>query len=167
MGFFRTDIKLYLIALSILASACQSTKNKDASTLSLHLEINRRGDAKSKAVPIYRAAPVMVNVQQNPFLDNAYLLQASIVDRVDGGFVVSLKFDRHGTLVLNTISTAYRGQRMAIYGDFGEQRWLAAPVIRYRITNGVVTFTPDASRAEAERLVQGLNKIAEELHADS
>ena len=34
------------------------------------------------------------------------------------------------------------------------------PRIATRITDGVLAFTPDATRAEAERIVRGLNNAA-------
>ena len=39
-------------------------------------------------------------------------------------------------------------------------RWLAAPSINRLVANGTLTFTPDASREEAEQLVKGLNLAA-------
>ncbi|MGA9450667.1 MAG: hypothetical protein WBW41_04895 [Verrucomicrobiia bacterium] len=41
-----------------------------------------------------------------------------------------------------------------------DSRWLAAPLITRRIANGVLAFTPDCSRAEADQLVLGLNQVA-------
>jgi hypothetical protein len=43
-------------------------------------------------------------------------------------------------------------------------RWLAAPLISHRIANGVLAFTPDCSREEADQLVQGLNEASKEAH---
>jgi hypothetical protein len=40
-------------------------------------------------------------------------------------------------------------------------RWLAAPRITGRIADGRLEFTPDATRDEAERIVHGLNRVAE------
>jgi len=39
-------------------------------------------------------------------------------------------------------------------------RWLAVPSITQRINDGVLTFTPDCSREEADELVAGLNVVA-------
>ena len=40
--------------------------------------------------------------------------------------------------------------------------WLAAPMTNKRISDGVLVFTPDASREEADRIVLGLNNVAKE-----
>jgi hypothetical protein len=45
--------------------------------------------------------------------------------------------------------------------------WIAAVLIRQRISNGMFRFTPDASRAEGFRIVRGLrNVIAEAKELD-
>ena len=58
-------------------------------------------------------------------------------------------------------------RRLAIAAQFGEKevqmRWLAAPVIRKRVTDGILAFTPDASREETELIVRGLNNVAVKL----
>jgi hypothetical protein len=56
------------------------------------------------------------------------------------------------------------GKHLVIFGQWGKTvadgRWLAAPLITRRIPDGVLAFTPDASRAEADQLVLGLNPKA-------
>jgi hypothetical protein len=44
-----------------------------------------------------------------------------------------------------------------------ENRFLGAPLITKRITDGVFVFTPDATREEAERIVAGLNNVIAKL----
>jgi hypothetical protein len=40
-------------------------------------------------------------------------------------------------------------------------RWVAAPTMTERIADGRLVFAPDATREEAERIVHGLNRVAE------
>ena len=53
---------------------------------------------------------------------------------------------------------------MPIFCQFGEKlgkaRWLAAPVISRRNSNGLLVFTPDADREEAAEIELGLNNLA-------
>jgi len=44
-------------------------------------------------------------------------------------------------------------------------RWLAAPLINRRMADGMITFTPDASREETEKFVEGLNNSAKKLNS--
>ena len=61
-----------------------------------------------------------------------------------------------------------RGRKIAIFcrsgKDMKEFRWLAAPAITHRISDGVFIFTPDASRGEAEEIVAGLNNVSKKMH---
>jgi preprotein translocase subunit SecD len=126
------------------------------------METNPDGTPHSGGVAVYRERPTMVNVNKEPFLTEGDVQEAAVVDAL-GGFVIKIQFNRHGSLVLENTTTAYRGRRIAIQSQFGESRWLAAPVIASRIVNGTYVFTPDASREEAERIVRGLNKVAAEI----
>ena len=42
-----------------------------------------------------------------------------------------------------------------------KDRWLGAPRVTHRIKDGVLIFTPDTDREEAEQIVLGLNNLAE------
>jgi hypothetical protein len=64
---------------------------------------------------------------------------------------------------LDTVTTANKSKRIAILAIFPEKRWIAAPLINQRNASGVLTFTPDATREEAERIVRGLNNVAAQL----
>ena len=163
----------YLLGLLIAAAvACETTgekktsekrhKGKEATTLRLHLEVNRDGTDRNGPVPVFRDQPVMVNVNHEAFLNEGDVQEAAVVE-TRGGYAVMVQFDKHGTLVLNSVSSAFKGSRVAIFSQFGDARWLAAPIINRRITDGILTFTPDATREEAERIVRGLNNIAKEL----
>lgn len=144
------------------ASSEERARRKEASSLRLYLEEQFDTGDKTTLVPIYRANPTLVRINKQPFLDEGHLVDARVVDVV-GGFAVVVKFDFHGALVLENVSNSYRGRRVAIYGMFTDARWLAAPVLHDKITDGRLVFTPDATREEAERLVRGLNNIAVQL----
>jgi preprotein translocase subunit SecD len=159
--------------LLLVLLGCASTSNQDKfATLRLHLETNRDKTDKTQAVPIYRAQTFLVNVESSPFVTEANISEARIIESM-GGFAIELKFERRGRWLLENASTANRGKRCAIHASFkdpndkkhGIQRWLAAPVLAQPISNGVLTFTPDASREEAEQLVLGLNKLAKKLES--
>jgi hypothetical protein len=104
----------------------------------------------------------MVTVNRSPFLTEADVEAASIVEAT-GGFEIRLQFiDPHGVRMLELVTTSYKGQRIAIFSQFSDARWLAAPQITRRITDGTLVFTPDATQAETERIVRGLNNVVRE-----
>lgn len=153
---------LLLAILAGCASTDSSSQRKAQAVVQLFLEAEFDTGDKTEVVPIYRSAPVPIRIFKAPFLDSGSLIDASVVDTV-GGFSIVLKFDFHGKLALEHASTAYKGNRIAVHAQFPERRWLAAPRVSTRITDGVLAFTPDATREEAERIVRGLNNIAVKL----
>jgi hypothetical protein len=170
MKIRRLRFNLYLfvvlpLALA-LAAGCQTEERKrkhQASSLAIHIEVHPDGTNLSEPVPIYRQQPVMINVDKEPVLSEVNLADAKVVDTV-GGFAIRLQFDRQGTWILEQRSVDSKGQRFAIFCRYGEElkesRWLAAPIVSHRISNGVLTFTPDASREEADQIVLGLSNVA-------
>lgn len=155
---------VFALSFTGCRSAEERENRKKLSTISLHLESNQDATEKQVLVPIYRKTPVHISVLRQPFLDTANVLQATVVDHPGQGIVVALQMDRQGTLILNNVTSAYRGRRIAVFAQFDDARWIAAPVANQRITDGVLAFTPDANKEEAERLVLGLNNAARKIH---
>lgn len=159
-----------LLAMALLCAGCRSQDSaagkpkperrdkKEVSTLFFYLE--ERGSRQGNTAPVFRANPVYVPIAAEPFLDMANVTDASVVDSF-GGHAIQIRFDPHGAFVLDTITTANKGKRIAIFAKFPEPRWLAAPVIQGRNATGAFVFTPDATREESERFVRGLkNAVA-------
>jgi len=169
MKIRRLPFNLYLCVVLAVFVGCQTAERKrkhQPSTLRIHIEVHPDGTNMSEPVPIFRERPVMVNVDKIPALTEMNVTEAKVVDAV-GGFAIRLQFDRRGTWLLEQRSVGSRSQRFAIYCQWGpglsERRWLAAPIVGRRISDGVFLFTPDATRAEAEEIVLGLNNIAREV----
>ena len=158
----------YLLAAALLATlgGCAtpgSKREKQVATLRLHVEASRDAGDRSEPVTISRASRIMINIDKNPFLNEADVARASVVDAL-GGFTLVIQFDRSGSLLLEQYSATNPGKHLAIAVQFGEKpaetRWLAAPLLKGRIGDGILNFTPDATRAEAEEIARGLNNVA-------
>lgn len=167
IGQSRFNIYLLVASLALVVGACRSSKPERKedmlSSLRVNIEVNGAPTDFSTRVPVFRREPVMITIDTDPFLTEANVASAKVVDTV-GGFSLQIEFDHEGALLLENYTTANPGRRMAIFSTFGKQkdqsRWLAAPMINRRITNGILLFTPDASREEAERIALGLNNVA-------
>ena len=163
MKIGRLRFNTYLLMLLAVAASCQSTNDKadqEFSTLRLHLEVHPDGTGRNQPVPIFRAKPVLVNVENEPFLDERDVEQAAVVDW-QGAFYFQVKFNPHGTLLLDGVTASNPGKHIAIRSQFGgEPRWLAAPITVRRISGGTFTFTPDATLEESKRIARGLNNVA-------
>lgn len=164
----RNCFNIYLlVALSaVLACGCQTHKKeeKPLATLRLHLEASGDATDQTVAAPVYRANPVLVTVEKEPFLTEANVAGAKVVN-VMGGFDLQVQFDRQGTWLLENYSASNPGRHFAIFSQFGKKkgqgRWLAAPKFTKLISNGVIQFTPDATREEAGQIVIGLSNTAQ------
>jgi preprotein translocase subunit SecD len=163
----------YLLAglLGLFAGCATSSKDSTAkdvredAALRLHLEVNPDGTDNSAAVLVGRAAPFLVNLEKAPFLTELQIDNATLNDTL-GGYAISIKFNDEGRQILEQYTTAYKGKRIGVAVIFGEKhdtRWVAAPRITQRITNGVFRFTPATTQAEADRLVAGLNNYAKKV----
>lgn len=169
---FNINFRLWPAVSLVLSLVCgcqteEGQRKHQLSSLELRLEVNRDATNLSEPVPIGRRDPVMVNVDKEAFLREANIKEAKVVDTI-GGFSIRIEFDRQGRWLLEQYSGANPGKRFAIYSQFvmppaeklNEARWLAAPRITQRITDGVLVFTPDATREEADQIVLGLNNMA-------
>jgi preprotein translocase subunit SecD len=174
----RHRFNIYLLAAMAAGALCgcqsdEFLRKRQLSTLRVHIEAKRDGTDKVQTVPVYREHPVSVTILKTPVLTEANVAEAAVVDQ-PGGFALRIKFDRQGTWLLEEYSAGDRGRHFAIFSEFvngprdkkGEGRWLAAPKISQRIKDGVLSFTPDATREEAGNIALGLSNIARHLDKD-
>jgi preprotein translocase subunit SecD len=158
----RFNLYFALAMAFALLCGCQTEwhKKKPVAALRIHLEVSPDSSETSQTVSVLRADPVSVTVSRDPILTEANIVAAKVI-QTPGGFAIEVRFDENGTWLLEQYTASNPGRHFAIFGQWGEKlassRWLAAPLITHRIANGILTFTPDASRAEADELVLGLN----------
>lgn len=167
----RASINIYLLLFALIVGAgCKSAeerkRDKERSSFRVHLEVNPDSTGRSSPVPIFRERPVLVNVEKVPVLDEGNIERAWVED-APGSFVIKVQFDPSATLLFDGVTASNRGRRIAIFSQFPEPRWLGAPLIKKRISDGIVEFTPDATREEAERIVRGLNNVVKDLKKHS
>ncbi len=159
----RFNLFLALMALAVLCGCQTDKKNKDVSALRLHIEAGSNDSGLTQAVSVVHDDPMLIIVEKEAVLTEANLIEAKVID-ARGGIAIEIQFDESSALVLEQYTAANPGKHLVIFGQWGKKladgRWLAAPLITHRITGGVLSFTPDMSRAEADRLVLGLNNVA-------
>jgi len=163
----RFNIYLTLMAALVLLCSCQTDRQKGpVSAVRIHIEANPDSAGTSQTVSVVRSDPVLVTIAQEPILTEVNVVAARVFD-VHGGFAIEVRFDETATWILEQYSAVNSGRHFVIFGQWGDKlangRWLAAPIITHRIGNGVLTFTADASREEADQLVLGLNNVAKKI----
>ena len=158
------NIYLALAVVIGLTGGCQTGDSKTKSAiLRVHIEASSDPTGGSQQISLLRSAPVLVTIRREPILSEAYITAAKVIE-ARGGFALRIQFDEHGTWLLEHYTAINPGNHLVIFGQWGDKmtdsRWLAAPLVARRISNGVLAFTPDCSREEADRLVDGLNNVA-------
>jgi len=173
----RFNFYLFLCVAVSLAAGCktseESKQEKELTRLQLRQEtranpLDPMGHTESVAV--YRAHPVTFTVSKEPFLSEAYVKDAKVVDTL-GGFALRIEFDKEGSMLLEQYCSANLGRHIAVFSQWDDSpdsklntgRWLAAPRIQKHIADGIFIFTPDATREEAENIARGLNNVAKRL----
>jgi hypothetical protein len=153
--------------------SCQSNKpdgkkkgdDPEATTLRFFIETNPDATGRQTEAVVGRANPFKITVEDQPFLTEIFIKEATLVENM-GLFEIRLQFDRQGTWLLEQFTAGNKRKHFAIYSQFSDARWLAAPLITRTISDGVFTFTPDASPEEIERIVRGLKNIASEVNKE-
>lgn len=166
----RFNIYLVVFAALMIFAGCKtghsSTKeDKRVSALRVHIEINPDTLGTSQTISVLRSDPVSVTIVSNPILTESDVIAARVLDEPGGaGYAIELKFSDMATLLLEQYTASNQGRHLAIFGQWGDKekdgRWLAAPLITRRISDGILSFTPDMSRDDAYLLVLGLNNVA-------
>ena len=167
----RFNIYLAVGVALILACGCRTEEGKKKhveSTLRLHLEALPDTTGHTESISVLREHPVPITIEKSAFLSEAQVAESKVVEGT-GGFALSIKFNRQGGWLLEQYTAANHGKRIAVFSAFcanpdaklNEGRWLAAPVINKRIADATLTFTPDATREEAEAIALGLHNVAE------
>lgn len=168
--FWRFNLHFVVLA-TLLAVGCSSPDDKirkrQIASLRIHVE-GRRNIMVEGPKAVFRNGTV-VNILNDAALSDMSLVSAELVDDPVGGFRIKLAFDAHGKSKLEALSIDHREKRLAVFASWstgskdkemaGEARWLAAPAMYSRNGTGILVFTPDATRAEAEIIVRGLNRM--------
>jgi preprotein translocase subunit SecD len=170
------NIYLALAATAGLLCACQSPEKKrikSETSLRVHIEAQNPIPDRTRQVSVFRQAPIQLYIEPNPFLNEEYVKDARVVETY-GGFALRIELNRSGRNLAEQYTTGNLSRRLAIFAHFadptqmteekpGVGRWLAAPRIAQSITNGMLVFTPDATRAEADQIALGLRNAAKKM----
>jgi preprotein translocase subunit SecD len=157
---------IYLLGLMLTAVAGCKTPEESRientkAVLRFYVEATPDGLDRYQKVDI---AGVQFNATKSHVLDESSLSRVAVVSTRDRGYALQVDFDDHGKLVLDAITSEARGKHLIIFTQFGvkktvQDRWLAAPLITRRISNGQIVFSPNATREEADEIALGLNNV--------
>ncbi len=159
---------MLMAGFCLLGLGCASTLEREEasySSLRVYVGVSPDQTGRFQMAPIYGRSEIRIAVSLEPFLDEGSVEEARVV-AAPGGFQLRVQFDRRGQGLLENMTERFRGRHLAILSHFPEARWLGAPFVKEPIRDGVLFFTPDATREEAERIAQGLNRVAAKLRGE-
>ena len=167
MAGVKWGFNLYFAAgLILLLGGCATSKDpndKLTTMLRGHLEALPRGVVPTSEIVVYRAHPVTLKIENLHVLTEDNIIGARVVEQM-GTYAIEIKIDQWAVPLIEHSSSSHQGRRLAIQAQWGPKqenyRWLAAPKMTRRITDGTFTFTPDATLEECYQIVTGLNNKA-------
>jgi preprotein translocase subunit SecD len=153
MQSLKISLSFLLVALSL--TGCALFHKKETTTLRIYEQV-------SSALPPENAMPVEVpladlklSVSPFPILTEKNIASAELYNTA-GGTAIFVRFDIHGTIILDEATTRNRGQ---YFVTFLNDRPVSAWFVNQRILNGQFLVEGDFSDAEAKKTVEELNKM--------
>lgn len=178
MKVYRPRFNLFLALIILLTGLCGCAtwfkSDKPVATIRVHIEVAPGSVASSantaETISVLRADPVQVAIDKTPVVTEQDLIAVRMINTPVAP-AIEVRFDESGTWTLEEQSASNPGRHFVIYGEWGEKlkdgRWLAAPLITQRITDGVLSFTPDMTQDEAKQFVIGLSNVAKAYQTGS
>lgn len=163
---------IFAVSLSLAGAGCSATgakgklKKEDISTIRFHAESHSGLPGRTFVAKIGERNPFDMVLKNDPFLTEANVLRAEAWDTTDGGVAIRLELDRVGRRTLQIQSALLKGQRVAVLSHFPESRWISVAAADELGSDGVVVLYPAVTAAEADRIVKGLNLVAQALEED-
>lgn len=173
---FLFNIILPLLAAGVFAG-CETPKKKgeaktpkatkdNISTIRFHLEAHPSDGDRTMMAKVGRTRPMQMVLMASPMITEANVLKAEAWNTTDGLVAIRLELDRIGRRILMINSGSQRGGRMAVSSHFPEPHWIGVVRFDRVMSEGVITFIPDATPEESDRIVEGLSIVAAKLAKD-
>jgi len=134
-------------------------RGKEAALVRIYVETMEVDPARTQPVSVYRDNPITVNLDKLPVLNEAHIAAAEVLQS-DEGLALKLILNTQGAWLLDSLSVSQKGKRIGIAARWKEGRWLGAPRLNRRISDGVIVFVPDATPEELDWIVKGVNNLA-------
>lgn len=152
---WRRDV---IISLTLAAGLCGCASSRPQFTLRFHEEVDSHLPSAYARVVDVPQVNLRIPVAVAPTLTEKDVQEASLVQTA-GGAAVMLKFDIHGAIKLDEMTTRDRGQRVVV---FVNNVPVAAVLIQQRLTTGQFLLEGTFTDKQAQELVDSLNKDAKQ-----
>ncbi len=143
-----------LAALTL--TGCALFPKREETTVRIHEQVSSALPAENTLTVEIPKANLKLAVAPYATLSEKDVLSAELYDTA-GGKAILLRFDIHGTIVLDEATTRNRGQYLV---TFINKRPVAAWLVDQRILNGQFLVEGDVTDDEAKQVVDALNKMS-------
>jgi preprotein translocase subunit SecD len=147
----------FALAAACLVGCATFGKRPEEVTLRIHEESSSSLPAETFQTVEIPHTDVKLSVSPFPVLTERDVQAAELYDTA-GGKAIFLRFDPHGTIVLDEVTTRDRGQYLVI---FLNKRPVGSWSVNQRIINGQFLVEGDFTDEEAKKAVEALNKLGE------
>lgn len=147
---------LCVALVSVVATGCALFPKREETTVRIHEQVSSALPAKNTLTVEIPKTDLKLVVAPYAALSEKDVLSAELYDTA-GGEAILLRFDGHGSIVLDEMTTRSRGQYLV---TFINTRPVAVWLINQRILNGQLLIEGDFTDEEAKQVVDGLNKIS-------
>ena len=151
----------YLVLTAACFTGCSmiasmSKKNEDGVSLRIHEESSSSPPAEAFQTVEIPHTNVKLSVSPFPTLTEQDVQSAELYDTA-GGKAIYLRFDPHGTILLDEMTTRERGQYVVIFlNHHPVGSWL----VDHRIVDGQFLVEGDFTDEEARKAVEAINKLS-------
>jgi preprotein translocase subunit SecD len=146
---------LGIILVSLSLTGCAMFHKQDTTTVRIHEQVSSALPPENVMIADIPLANLKLAVAPFPTLSEKNVLSAELYDTA-GGKAILLRFDIHGTILLDEATTRTRGQYLV---TFINNRPVAAWLVNQRILNGQFLVEGDFTDEEAKKVVDALNKM--------
>ena len=150
----------FALAVTFFVGCATFHKKHDETTMRLYEQADAALPAERfRTVEIPRA-DLKLTINLFPTLTEQDVQSAELYDTA-GGKAIFLRFDAHGTVLLDEMTTRTRGQYVAVLIN---ERPVSAWLVDQRIINGQFLIEGDLTDEEAKKVVDELNKLSKTIH---
>jgi preprotein translocase subunit SecD len=147
---------LWVTLVSLALTGCALFPKRDKTTVRIHEQVSSALPAERTLIAVIPQADLKLAVAPYAILSEKDVLSAELYDTA-GGQAILLRFDSHGSIVLDEATTRSRGQYLVA---FLNTRPVAAWLVNQRILNGQLLIEGDFSDDEAKQVVDALNEMS-------
>jgi preprotein translocase subunit SecD len=146
---------LCFAVLGVLLAGCALFhKKEELASLRIYEEANGALPAENRQTVIIPRTGLKLSISPFPQITEQEVQSAELFDTA-GGKGIFLRFDPHGTILLDELTTRSRGQYVVVLIN---NRPVSAWLVDQRIINGQFLVEGDFTDEDAKKVVDDLNK---------